>query len=35
MFNYFDSPNKIIFRSVSSWIFRYFSKTVLSIYFII
>jgi len=26
--NYFYDPNKIIFRSVSSWIFRYFSKIV-------
>jgi len=26
--NYFDSPNEIIFRSVSNKIFRYFSKTV-------
>jgi len=27
--NYFDGPNKIIVRSVSSWIFRFFSRTVL------
>jgi len=30
--NYFDGTNKIIFRSVSSKIFRYFSKIVLSVY---
>jgi len=30
--NYYVGPNEIIFRSVSKEIFRYFRKTVLSVY---
>jgi len=29
--NYFDGPNKMIFRSISRSIFRYLNKTVLSV----
>jgi len=37
LYNYFDTnddTNKIIFWSVSNEIFRYFGKTVLSIYIV-
>ena len=31
LYNYFDNPTKLFFRSVSNWIFKYFSKFVSSL----